>query len=189
MFFIGAGAGLMVIGSISGMAKHSMGDMAFIAVVLLALGNAGGRVVAGILCDRIGPKITLSAVFLFQALLMYAAIPFVAAEDTTALLLVGTAILIGFNYGANLSMFPSFAKDLWGIRHFGVNYGILFTSWGVGGFVMSRISQALVTSTGSFSSSFAIAGTLLVIGAIVSLFIKDRAAEQRREIVEATTPA
>jgi OFA family oxalate/formate antiporter-like MFS transporter len=188
LFFIGAGAGLMVIGSISGMAKHSMGDMAFIAVVLLALGNAGGRVVAGILCDRIGPKITLSAVFLFQALLMFAAIPFVAAEETTASLLVGTAILIGFNYGANLSMFPSFAKDLWGIRNFGVNYGILFTSWGVGGFVMSRISQGLVSSTGSFSSSFTIAGSLLVIGAVASLFIKDRAAEQRREIVEATIP-
>jgi len=46
------------------------------------------------------------------------------------------ATLIGFNYGANLSLFPSFTKDLWGLKSFGVNYGILFTAWGVGGFAL-----------------------------------------------------
>ena len=34
IYFIGAGAGLMVIGSISGMAKASMGELAFVAVAL-----------------------------------------------------------------------------------------------------------------------------------------------------------
>ena len=183
LFFISAGAGLMVIGSISGMAKSSMGQNAFVAVVLLAVGNAGGRVVAGVLCDKIGPKATLTVVLAFQAALMFLSIPFVAAADAGAFLLVGTATFIGFNYGANLSMFPSFAKDLWGIKHFGVNYGILFTAWGVGGFVMSRVSQTLVSSTGSYSSSFAIAGSLLVAGVLLSFFIKDRAAQQRMEIL------
>jgi MFS family permease len=53
LYFIGAGAGLMVIGSISSMAKKSMGTSAFIAVAVLAIGNALGRVVAGSLSDRI----------------------------------------------------------------------------------------------------------------------------------------
>ena len=44
-YFIGSGAGLMVIGSISGMAKKSMGTQAFIAVAVMAIGNAGGRVI------------------------------------------------------------------------------------------------------------------------------------------------
>lgn len=35
--FIGAGAGLMVIGSIAGMAKQSMGELAFLAVAILAV--------------------------------------------------------------------------------------------------------------------------------------------------------
>ncbi len=34
MYFIGAGAGLMVIGSVSGMAKKSMGEAAFVAVAV-----------------------------------------------------------------------------------------------------------------------------------------------------------
>jgi O-antigen/teichoic acid export membrane protein len=40
------GAGLMVISSVSGMAKKTMGESAFIAVAVMALGNAGGRIIA-----------------------------------------------------------------------------------------------------------------------------------------------
>jgi len=49
IYFIGAGAGLMVIGSVAGMAKESMGNLAFLAVAILAVGNAGGRIIAGVL--------------------------------------------------------------------------------------------------------------------------------------------
>ena len=38
----------MVIGSISGMAKKSMGTQAFIAVAVMAIGNAAGRIIAGL---------------------------------------------------------------------------------------------------------------------------------------------
>jgi hypothetical protein len=54
IFFIGAGAGLMVIGSVAGMAQRSMGELAFVAVAILAVGNAGGRIIAGMISDRIG---------------------------------------------------------------------------------------------------------------------------------------
>lgn len=57
---------------------------------------------------------------------------------TSWVLLVLLATLIGFNYGANLSLFPSYAKDLWGMKHFGFNYGVLFTAWGFGGLVMGK---------------------------------------------------
>ncbi|MBE9571666.1 MAG: MFS transporter, partial [Proteobacteria bacterium] len=46
-YFIGSGAGLMVIGSLAGMAKQSMGELAFLVVAILAIGNAGGRIIAG----------------------------------------------------------------------------------------------------------------------------------------------
>ncbi len=164
IYFIGAGAGLMVIGSVAGMAKASMGEMAFLVVATMAIGNAGGRIVAGILSDKIGRQATLAIMFGFQALLMFIAIPVVGAEHTSAPLLVLLATLIGFNYGTNLSLFPSFAKDLWGLKNFGVNYGILFTAWGVGGFVLSRFSQMMKASTGSYSFSFMTAGILLIVG-------------------------
>jgi OFA family oxalate/formate antiporter-like MFS transporter len=173
VFFIGAGAGLMVIGSISGMAKKSMGDLAFLAVAIMAIGNAGGRVFAGVLSDRIGRRQTLVLVLLLQALLMFAAIPVTASEDTAGAVIVILAALIGANYGANLSLFPSYTKDLWGLKNFGMNYGVLFTAWGVGGFVLSRLQQMLTAqSHGSYQSSFITAGVLLLAGAGLTFLIK-----------------
>jgi OFA family oxalate/formate antiporter-like MFS transporter len=176
IYFIGAGAGLMVISSVSGMAKKSMGDAAFVAVAVMALGNAGGRIVAGLLSDRIGRRWTLFLVLLFQALMMFVAIPVTGSGGIPPLVIVLTATLIGFNYGANLSLFPSFAKDLWGLKSFGMNYGLLFTAWGVGGSVLSRLQQTLTAhSGGSFRTSFITAGVLLLIGTALTLAIRPAA--------------
>ncbi len=174
IYFIGAGAGLMVIGSIAGMAKQSMGEIAFLVVAIMAVGNAGGRIVAGILSDKIGRKITLVFMLLFQALLMMIAIPIVGSAHSNALLLVLLATLIGFNYGTNLSLFPSLCKDNWGLKHFGTNYGILFTAWGVGGFVMGRFSQMLQAGSGSYTKSFLTAAVLLLIGTVLTFTLKEQ---------------
>ena len=173
IFFIGAGAGLMVISSISGMAKKSLGDAAFVAVAVMAIGNAAGRIGAGLLSDRIGRRWTLMLVLSFQALLMFLAIPVAGTKGMAGWLIVLVATLIGFNYGANLSVFPAYTKDLWGLKSFGMNYGVLFTAWGVGGFVLSRLQQMLTAqSDGSFTSSFAVAGGLLLVAAALTLRIQ-----------------
>lgn len=171
VYFMGAGAGLMVISSMNGMAKKSMGDYAFLAVIVLAIGNAAGRVVAGTVSDRIGRKATLLIVTLLQAGCMLLSIP-VTQQGDFALLIVLLATMIGFNYGANLCLFPAFIKDQYGLAHFGVNYGILFTSWGIGGFVLSRVQQMLKASSGDFRSSFLVAAALLAVGAGFTLLLK-----------------
>lgn len=173
-FFIGAGAGLMVIGSVAGLAKHSMGNMAFVAVAIMAVGNASGRVVAGVLSDKIGRRATLSIMLSFQAILMFAAIPVVGSES--AVLLVLLASLIGFNYGSNLTLFPSFAKDYWGFKNYGLNYGTLFTAWGVGGFVMGRVSEMLNAQPGGLNKSFILAGSCLAFGTVLTFFLREKKA-------------
>ncbi|MCU0808581.1 MAG: MFS transporter, partial [Candidatus Contendobacter sp.] len=180
VYFIGAGAGLMVIGSVAGMAKQSMGELAFLAVAILAVGNAAGRIIAGSLSDRIGRNLTLSLILGFQAILMFMAIPMMSAEHPSAALLVVIATLIGFNYGANLALFPAITKDLWGLKNFGANYGLLFTAWGVGGFVLGRASEMMKAATGGFTLSFGVAGILLAVAALL-LVLKDLI----RQMVEA----
>ncbi|GAM11672.1 putative MFS-type transporter YhjX [Geobacter sp. OR-1] len=183
-FFIGSGAGLMVIGSVAGLAKKSLGPMAFVAVAIMAIGNASGRVVAGILSDKIGRKATLSIMLGFQALLMFAAIPIVGSGS--AALLVIAATFIGFNYGSNLCLFPSFAKDLWGFKNYGLNYGALFTAWGVGGFVMGRVSEMLNAQPGGLNKSFILAGTLCATGTILTFFLREKkAAEVKAPVIVA----
>jgi nitrate/nitrite transporter NarK len=172
LYFIGAGSGLMVISSISGMAKKTMGESAFIAVAVMAIGNAAGRVIAGTISDHIGRRLTLMLVLLIQAICMFIAIPVTASADGAKFAIVMVATMIGFNYGANLCIFPSITKDLWGLKGFGMNYGCLFTAWGIGGFALSRLQQMLKASSGTFSSSFMVAGMLLFIGAALTAFLK-----------------
>ena len=100
LFFIGSGAGLMVISSVSSMAKKTMGSSAFVAVALMAVGNAGGRVCAGLLSDKIGRRWTLMLVLLVQAVLMFVAIPVTGSENGAKYVIVLLATFIGFNYGA-----------------------------------------------------------------------------------------
>ncbi|OQX61777.1 MAG: hypothetical protein B5M55_08550, partial [Desulfococcus sp. 4484_242] len=65
-------------------------------------------------------------------------------------------------------------KDHWGLKNFGVNYGIVFTAWGVGGLVMGRLSQMLIAGTGSYTSSFITAAVLLIIGALLTFTLEGK---------------
>ena len=176
-FFIGAGAGLMVIGSAKGLAKASMGEMAFLVVAIMSVGNAAGRIVAGVVSDKISRANTLVIMLVFQASLMFLAIPVIDGSYSNPLAMPLLVTFMVFNYGTNLSLFPSFAKDLWGARHFGMNYGILFSAWGVGAFALVRVAEMLKVKTGGFTMSFAAAGAMLVVGAMLAGTLKTRKAD------------
>lgn len=47
---------------------------------------------------------------------------------------------------------------------------MVFTAWGVGGFVLSRLSQMLKVFTESFSTTFITAGILLILGILLTHF-------------------
>ncbi|MCP4721830.1 MAG: OFA family MFS transporter, partial [Desulfobacteraceae bacterium] len=86
--------------------------------------------------------------------------------------LVLAATLIGFNYGTNLSLFPSATKDFFGLKNFGVNYGLVFSAWGVGGFIFPRVSQMIVAQTNSPQIAYIMAAGLLLVGAVLALMTK-----------------
>jgi len=166
MYFVGAGAALIIIGGVAGMAKKSMGDLAWIVVALMAVGNAGGRIVAGAVSDKIGRTWTLLIMMSFQALVIFSLL-FIG--ETQALLLVVAATLIGFNYGTNLSLFPSATKDYFGLKNFGINYGLVFSAWGIGGFIFPRISQMIVAQTGSPEAAYIMCVILLMASSLMAL--------------------
>ena len=172
LYFIGSGVGLMVIGNVASMAKASMGEAAFVAVAIMAVGNASGRIIAGVAADAIGRRLALVFFMTLQAVNMFLAIFVVGSQGAAALMIVLSATFIGFNYGTNLALFPAYAKTWWGLKSFGTNYGCLMTAWGVGGFVMSRVSSMLVVQTGGYVSSFTLAGVLLLISAGIALTLK-----------------
>ncbi|MCM2286484.1 MAG: OFA family MFS transporter [Desulfobacula sp.] len=169
IFCIASGAGLMIIGSVAGMAKQGMGGMAWVVVALMAVGNASGRVVAGILSDRIGRANTLFIMLVFQAVIIFSLLFITPAQ---VVFLVLAAMLIGFNYGTNLSLFPSATKDFFGLKNFGVNYGLVFSAWGVGGFIFPRVSQMIVAYANSPRMAYILAAGLLLACAALALTTK-----------------
>lgn len=183
MYFVGAGAGLFIIGGVASLAKQSMGEFAWMVVALLAIGNAGGRVIAGILSDKIGRPLTLSIMLVLQAVIIFS---LVFLNKNNAMLVVAAATFIGFNYGTNLSLFPSLAKDNFGLKNFGANYGILFSAWGVGGFVFPRAAQMLVAQSGTLESAYITTAILLLGGAILAFFGFSPAHERDRALTIST---
>jgi len=168
MYAFGAGAGLMIIGKLAKIVNIQAGmTKGFWMVAILAVGNAAGRVIAGVLSDRIGRTMTMFIVFLFQAAMMFS-LPFVS----TPAVFVIISMILGFNYGANLSLFPSATKDFFGMKNFGVNYGLVFTAWGVGGLVLPIVSGKVFDATGSFDLAYTIAGICLLIAAGLSFTVK-----------------
>jgi len=172
LLFLGAGAGLMVIGNIKPLAKLSMGHLAYWAIVILAVGDAIGRMLAGTLSTQFGRRKVLSMAFFLQMSLMFMA--YSASQSGSALYIMLVATFIGVNYGANLVLFPNYVKDLWGMKHFGLIYGMLFTAWGVGGFTMVKLSEFMLNRTGNSHTSFTVAGFLILFGLLLTFRVDNR---------------
>ena len=165
MYVFGAAAGLMVIGSAASMSSAALGPAAFVAVAVLAVGNAGGRILAGVVSDIIGRQLTLFFAFLLQSAMVL--IPLYHGDDSIALLFA--VLMIGACYGANLALFPSATKDHFGLKSFGMNYGVMFTAWGVGGLILPRIAGMVKDMTGNEDLAFHIASGLMICGALLAL--------------------
>jgi MFS transporter, OFA family, oxalate/formate antiporter len=174
MYACGAGAGLMIISKLSAIAEKQAGlKLGFVLVATLAIGNGAGRILAGVLSDKLGRKATMFGCFVLQAVLVM--ILSRAQAETfmaNAMMMALLSALIGANYGANLSLFPSITKDYYGPKNFGVNYGLVFTAWGVGGFMLSLGAGALYTKYHTFAYAYYGAATLLVLAAAVTFLVK-----------------
>jgi len=179
MYVFGAGAGLMIIGKLAKIVDLQAGIKAgFIFVAFLAVGNAAGRIVAGVLSDQIGRTWTMFIVFVFQAVLMF----LLRGLDTYGTLFLAS-VLIGFNYGANLSVFPSATKDYFGMKNFGVNYGFVFTAWGVGGILGPILSGWIFDASKNFNNAYLIASVCLLIAAGLTFVTRAPKAKIKEKIL------
>jgi len=181
MYACGAGAGLMIISvakkivaaEMTQLAQGLAETLAVVAVIGLAVGNGAGRIIAGTVSDKLGRKLTLFLFFSFQAVLIFLLTR--AQGDSllaSAPALIGITALIGANYGANLALFPSITKDYFGIKNFGTNYGLVFTAWGVGGFMLAKLAGIMYDKYDTFNFAYYGASGLLVLAALMTFLTK-----------------
>jgi len=168
MFFAGATGGLMTIGGLKSIVKVMLGESAaFQLVAFAAIANALGRPMAGVISEKLGRGKTMTLLYLMQATAL-----FFFNSLTGFVPVFAAACMIYFAYGSMLSVYPSACGDNYGTKNLGLNYGILFSAWGVGGVVGPMLGAKIADATGSYSLAFTIAAGLLIVAAAVGFFIK-----------------
>jgi OFA family oxalate/formate antiporter-like MFS transporter len=139
-------------------------EAAAFAITIAAFGNAGGRILSGALSDSLGRLTTLKVMVVGSLLVMSA----LGMGISQILALYGLVAAGYWCYGTQLSVFASTTADFYGTRYLGMNYGALFTAWGVAGIVGPFIAARVYQATGSYSYAFYGAAGLALI-AFVSL--------------------
>ncbi len=185
MFFSGAMAGLMVIGIIKVFAgdqliagvtaagevltEQGRGELMLKgaeAVGYLAIFNAIGRVVWGLVSDKVGRTPAFVVMFLLQAVTMC-----VLSQADTELSIAVVASIVGFNFGGNFALFPSATADLFGAKNLGANYGWVFTSYGIAGVIGIAAGNVAKAMTGSYFAAFALAAALCLVSAVLAVVL------------------
>jgi len=168
MFVLAASAGLMIIAHVAIIAKEqAKWEWGFVPIVTLAIFNTCGRILSGYVSDRIGRTRTMILAFSLQAVNM-----FIFRFYTTPELLVFGSAFTGLCYGTIFTLMPAATADFYGVRNLGVNYGLLFTGFGVAGVVGPIVGGWVRDQFGSYNYSFLTSATLLLIGAALAATVK-----------------
>lgn len=168
MYAFSASAGLIIIGHVAKIAQTQGGlQTGFLFAALLAIGNAAGRIITGMVSDKIGRTNTLILVFVIQAVNMFA-----YASYTSPMMLTVGAIVTGATYGALLALFPATTWDWFGLNHAGTNYGLIFTAWGVGGLIGPIMAGRVIDATGGYGMVYIVSAILLLVAAGLCLLTK-----------------
>ena len=193
-YFAGCMAGLMIIMNITNMwqspsmidlvkamptvskdAFKTVADQGALAVMIVAILNAAGRLVWGQVSDVIGRKTTLMIIFAYAGVIMLLLNTFTSYP----MFLVGVCS-VGFCFGGFLGLYPAVTADYFGTKNVGANYGFMFAAFGAGGLLGPWLAPKLMTivgqipyeamdkgalvvkqfAAGNYSTSFTIAGVM-----------------------------
>ncbi len=170
MFMFSSSAGLMIIAHASPIALNQIKwEGGIYLVILLAVFNAAGRILGGIVSDKIGRINLMRIIFGLQAVNM---LLFTFYSDI-ALLAVGISVA-GLCYGGGFSVFPATVIDLFGMKNFGVNYGLIMTGWGLGGVIGPMTAAAVFDANKDYNMAYIIAGILLVVTFLITFTFREK---------------
>ena len=134
-FMLACMGGLMMIGFAKPIAiSKGLADTATIGVLAISMFNSIGRLLWGMVSDKIGRQNTIIFLLAGSAIL---SLFVTSANGYLIYVLIG---LIGFFYGGLLSTFPSLTADTFGANHMAANYGLVLLGFGVGAILSLQIA-------------------------------------------------
>lgn len=167
MFLTACMSGLYVIGVAKDIGEgmvHLPAMTAASAVTVIAIANLSGRLVLGILSDKMA-RIRVISLAQVISLIGMGTLLFVPLNEG---LFFASVACIAFSFGGTITVYPSLVSDFFGLNNLTKNYGLLYLGFGIG----SIIGSIIASMFGGFIVTFSVIMTLLVISLVLSATIR-----------------
>ncbi|MCU8004005.1 MULTISPECIES: L-lactate MFS transporter [unclassified Shewanella] len=167
MFLSACMSGLYVIGVAKDIGEK-MVDLPVLvaanAVAVIAMANLSGRLVLGILSDKI-PRIRV--ISLAQIITLVGMVLLLFIPLNANLFFVAVAC-VAFSFGGTITVYPSLVSDFFGLNNLTKNYGVIYLGFGIGSIIGSIVASLF----GGFIATFNVILVLLVVALVMSLTIR-----------------
>jgi MFS family permease len=151
------------------------------ASILASIGGASiaGKVVLGMLADRVGNKNVYVASFV---LMIAALLWLLVATEPWALYVF--ALLFGFAYGGLATAHSPLVAWLFGMKQHGLVFGVSFNGWTIGCAVGPIVAGYVFDVTHSYQLAFAICAAVAFAGLVLTTWLSPATAESRSVVSE-----
>ena len=173
MFLTVCMSGLYVIGVAKDIGEsfvHLSAATAANAVAVIAVANLSGRLVLGVLSDKM-PRIRVITIAQIAALAGMLTLLF---APLNASLFFAAIACIAFSFGGTITVYPSLVSDFFGLNNLTKNYGVIYLGFGIGSIVGSIVASLF----GGFLATFHLILALLIVALLFSLTIRQPGAVQ-----------
>lgn len=167
MFLTACMSGLYVIGVAKDIAQslaHLDVVSAANAVTVISIANLSGRLVLGILSDKIA-RIRVITIGQVVSLVGMAALLF---APLNAMTFFAAIACVAFNFGGTITVFPSLVSEFFGLNNLAKNYGVIYLGFGIGSICGSIIASLF----GGFYVTFCVIFALLILSLALSTTIR-----------------
>ena len=175
MFLTACMSGLYVIGVAKDIAQGMVrldAATAANAVTVISIANLSGRLVLGILSDKIS-RIRVITIGQIISLIGMAALLFAPLNEATFFAAIAC---VAFNFGGTITVYPSLVSEFFGLNNLAKNYGVIYLGFGIGSIVGSVIASLF----GGFYVTFCVIFALLIVSLALSTTIR----QPQREVLK-----
>jgi len=185
-YALGCSAGMMVISQLVPFAKSvgiAAGALTIMTMVVGAFGSAAGRILSGWMSDKLG-RINVLRMMIGISMI---AMPVLYAAGGNIAMLYLAVFVVYWCYGTQLSVNGAATSNFWGTKNAGINYGMLFTAWGVAGIIGPRIGATLFDKYHNYQAAFYTAAVLAAVALVCEMLARRPAAPQPRSATRGKT--
>ncbi|WP_439212553.1 MFS transporter [Duffyella gerundensis] len=176
MFLTACMSGLYIIGVAKDIGEslvHLTSQTAANAVTVIAIANLSGRLVLGVLSDKMA-RIRVISLAQIVSLAGMSLLLFTQMNETSFYLSVAC---VAFSFGGTITVYPSLVSDFFGLNNLTKNYGVIYLGFGIGSVLGSLIASLF----GGFTVIFSLIATLLTLSLAMSLLIRQPARERHAQ--------